>query len=160
MMSRKVLSIQNGTRFGEWEVLEYACLKGNGRVAYWICKCSCGNVREVAGTSLRAGKSTRCQKCASKDNGKTGLYAQSKKDLYVIESGPYVKIGSSNNPARRIKDIKSSCPYPIKVVSVLTGRGKEEFYWHSLNSKAHHAGEWFYKDSCALPSDEGACEIN
>lgn len=48
-----------GKRFGRWLVIErdYSVKKKN---IYWKCKCDCGTVRSVAGTSLRSGISVSC----------------------------------------------------------------------------------------------------
>lgn len=48
-----------GKRFGYWTVLErdYNTQKKN---IYWVCRCNCGTVRSVAGTSLRSGISVSC----------------------------------------------------------------------------------------------------
>lgn len=43
-----------GQTFGEWKVLEYA---GDMR---WKCRCSCGVIKDVYGTSLKQGKSVSC----------------------------------------------------------------------------------------------------
>lgn len=43
-----------GQRFGRWIVLEY---RKPGR---WLCKCDCGNTKEVEGRNLRAGKTQSC----------------------------------------------------------------------------------------------------
>jgi hypothetical protein len=43
-----------GKHFGEWEVIDYI---DNG---YWKCKCSCGAIGRVSGSSLRLGRSTSC----------------------------------------------------------------------------------------------------
>lgn len=43
-----------GKQFGDWTVLEYADNKK------WLCRCSCGVERIVAGQDLRNGKSTGC----------------------------------------------------------------------------------------------------
>ena len=41
-------------QFGEWVAIKYA---GNKK---WLCRCSCGNLKEVATYSLTSGKSTSC----------------------------------------------------------------------------------------------------
>lgn len=41
-------------QIGEWKVLRYL---GN---SYWECQCSCGNIRNVHGYTLRTGMSTNC----------------------------------------------------------------------------------------------------
>lgn len=43
-----------GKHFGEWEVLEYL---GGSK---WLCKCSCGKIKEVIGRNLRNGTSKSC----------------------------------------------------------------------------------------------------
>lgn len=44
-----------GKQFGEWKVLGKGTQKG-----YWKCQCSCGNIKEVEGFSLRSGTSLSC----------------------------------------------------------------------------------------------------
>lgn len=52
-----------GQKFGEWTVLrrdtyyEADALRND---TYWLCKCSCGNVRTISGYVLRHGASTSC----------------------------------------------------------------------------------------------------
>lgn len=48
-----------GQKFGQWTVLKFARI-GKDRKAIWECRCSCGNIKEVVGTSLRNGESTSC----------------------------------------------------------------------------------------------------
>ena len=47
-----------GQKFGRWTVLK----KDNSKkgTAYWICKCDCGTIKSVCGTSLRNGTSQSC----------------------------------------------------------------------------------------------------
>ena len=54
--------------FGRWTVIE----KDTSRkgTAYWICKCECGTIKSVCGTSLRKGLSTSCG-CYKIENSKT-----------------------------------------------------------------------------------------
>lgn len=40
--------------YGSWKVLKYAGKKK------WICKCSCGEIRSIAGTELKSGRSQSC----------------------------------------------------------------------------------------------------
>lgn len=71
MKPRKDIS---GQRFGEWTALEYL---GN---KYWKCQCSCGNVHNVDGATLRNGVSTKCKSCGQRKYAK-GDYASR---LYTI----------------------------------------------------------------------------
>ena len=51
-----------GEKFGSWTVIERGTNSSSGRVM-WLCKCDCGTVKYVAGTSLKNGKSTGCHAC-------------------------------------------------------------------------------------------------
>jgi len=55
-----------GQIFGNWKVLRLG--KRNERREYfWVCKClQCGSLKEVRGSTLRNGTSTKCRSCASK----------------------------------------------------------------------------------------------
>jgi hypothetical protein len=46
-----------GQRFGRWQVLE---IVGYKKGVYWLCRCDCGNVKEVRSDRLRDGRSTSC----------------------------------------------------------------------------------------------------
>lgn len=46
-----------GKRFGKWYVLKYSYSKP---LAYWLCKCDCGTIKTVVGTSLSNGTSSCC----------------------------------------------------------------------------------------------------
>lgn len=46
-----------GRRFGKWTVLEYSHSK---HLSYWLCKCDCGTIKSVVGTSLSNGSSACC----------------------------------------------------------------------------------------------------
>lgn len=53
-----------GHTIGEWIILDYESVGALGGVVTYITKCSCGNVDKVDATSLRKGRSTRCNPCA------------------------------------------------------------------------------------------------
>lgn len=142
-LSHKIKAIPIGTTFGEWKVLAYAGERGQGRNTYWTCECSCGNIKDVCGSLLRMGNSSKCHRCAGRTNGRLGLNVMSKKHLYVVRCGEFFKIGSSDNPIRRIKDLHSTCPYPLVTERILMNRGKEEAEWHERHKGQHHHGEWF-----------------
>lgn len=50
-----------GAVYGQWTVLDRC-----SRDQYLLCQCSCGTIKEVHGGNLRAGRTTRCAKCAPK----------------------------------------------------------------------------------------------
>ena len=66
-MSTRNPKLMPGNRFGHWTVIDFADRKFAGgtftRPTYkyfMLCKCDCGNIREVASQSLASGKSKSC----------------------------------------------------------------------------------------------------
>lgn len=59
-----------GQRFGSWVVVcrDYSsCSSAHDHpIPMWLCRCDCGTISSVAGTNLRAGRSTCCHKCRDK----------------------------------------------------------------------------------------------
>lgn len=54
-----------------------------------------------------------------------------------------VKIGYSDDPHARIRDLQVGCPYKLKLIGTRPGSRKEEKSLHSLfyNHRLH--GEWY-----------------
>lgn len=62
------MTIKAGEKFGRWEVLEESTsrvYKSGQKVRYYLCRCSCGTVREVKLSSLKYGTSKSCGCLAS-----------------------------------------------------------------------------------------------
>ncbi len=57
MVGRKFIDL-TGRTFGSWFIIERA--KDRKGQTYWLCKCQCGNKREVNSASLRKGLSSSC----------------------------------------------------------------------------------------------------
>lgn len=49
-----------GQRFGRLTVVKRADFNYNMSSALWVCKCDCGNVKNVVSTSLRYGRTRSC----------------------------------------------------------------------------------------------------
>ena len=49
-----------GQRCGQLIVVERDLKPHNGKEAWWICKCDCGNVKSIRGSDLRRGKTKSC----------------------------------------------------------------------------------------------------
>lgn len=66
-------------------------------------------------------------------------------DLYMIQSGDGpIKIGISAAPARRLKDLQTAHPYPLKIVCLVKGGGAElEAHYHERFAAHRLHGEWF-----------------
>ena len=51
---------ETGKIYGQWKVIGLSEKESKSQTIYWECICSCGQVRDVIGTSLRDGSSTSC----------------------------------------------------------------------------------------------------
>lgn len=56
-----------GKRFGNLVVLDY--VKKRNKKTYWLCKCDCGNIKEIEGDPLVRGRIVTCG-CQNKKTGK------------------------------------------------------------------------------------------
>ena len=69
------------------------------------------------------------------------------KDLYVIQTDitGAIKIGISNNPKRRLRQLQTGSPYKLKLLTIVTGRGDLERSLHTSLKPYKKAckGEWF-----------------
>ena len=48
-----------GKKFGRLTVMEKGRTDKHGHI-YWVCKCDCGNLKEISGTNLKEGKTQSC----------------------------------------------------------------------------------------------------
>lgn len=54
-----------GMTFGSWKVIDYDTQKcQETKNTYYVCQCSCGQIKSVYGMSLKNGKSTQCKSCS------------------------------------------------------------------------------------------------
>ncbi len=69
--------------------------------------------------------------------------------LYIIQSRTTgaVKIGRSDDPERRLRQLQTGCPYALKLILVLGGGGIIEAHVHHCmrrhRTRHTHGGEWF-----------------
>ncbi len=49
-----------GKRFGRLVAIEPSKVKATNKSKKWLCKCDCGNTKEIISSSLRFGKTTSC----------------------------------------------------------------------------------------------------
>jgi hypothetical protein len=149
-----------GLSFNKWTVLEYSHKNSSGNWFY-TCKCQCGSTGIVSASNLRTGKSKQCKSCATKKNGRKGIYAKNAgTDLYVIKCNEYYKIGTTLNLEERLRTIASGNPYELEVVHYAKGEGHKEEYWHKTFEKYHWKGEWYMLNFKHIELIKtGACEI-
>jgi hypothetical protein len=74
--------------------------------------------------------------------------------VYFIEcdtgTAKYIKIGSSENPERRLEELQASNPLPLRLLGTRDGGRKEEMVYHSLFWHLHVRGEWFRPNEVLL----------
>jgi mRNA-degrading endonuclease YafQ of YafQ-DinJ toxin-antitoxin module len=136
-----------GQKFGKWTVQGFSH-KNKQCNSLYHCVCDCGTTGVVINSSLRHGNSTQCKRCACRINGRKGLNAQSKEHLYFIKCGEYIKIGSTDNIDRRVKDLRNSNPYPVELIMSMVGQGHREADYHELYKEHRVHGEWFKMNDC------------
>jgi hypothetical protein len=68
----KKLNDLSGLKIEKWTILK-RIENRYGNVAYWLCKCDCGNEVEVAGRSITQGISKQCKTCSNQINGKKNI---------------------------------------------------------------------------------------
>lgn len=63
--------------------------------------------------------------------------------VYFLRTGNTVKIGFTTNPKGRLKNIKTACPEPPRIVKILKGGVKLERATHERFAEYRMHGEWF-----------------
>jgi hypothetical protein len=81
----KPLKDETGKVYGNWAVLRRADLNC-GTAAKWLVQCSCGNLSEVVGSTLRSGASTKCRQC-NQSGANSITHGKSKSREYEIWCG-------------------------------------------------------------------------
>ncbi len=62
---------------------------------------------------------------------------------FILCNNDFVRIGFSDDVTRRLANLKSGNPYPLRLIGVLDGDKKREKLYHCqyINSRSH--GDWF-----------------
>lgn len=64
--------------------------------------------------------------------------------VYIIQAGDFVKIGSSNDIAKRIETFRCGNPHEINLLATIPGANlQDEFALHDKFSALRTRGEWF-----------------
>lgn len=66
--------------------------------------------------------------------------------IYFIKTGRYVKIGCSDDPAGRLKQLQTSSPTRLKLVATMPGSFQTECELHKVFDRFRVKGEWFRYD--------------
>lgn len=66
--------------------------------------------------------------------------------VYFLEAGPFIKIGRAKiSPTKRIRQLQTGCPYPIKLLLWLPGGSDLERRCHRRFAHLRAQGEWFHR---------------
>lgn len=150
-----------GQRFGKWTVLKRVKNDKNGSPKF-LCKCDCGNLKEVLSFTLRNGESTNCgcylKERANKEIGKkynhwtilekaeSNKYGQAKwlcrcdcgnlRKLYL----PYIKNGSSKSCGCCRREF-------LKNQNIKHGMSNSKIYniWSSMKGRCYTKTQTAYK---------------
>ena len=112
MGGRPLLDL-TGQVFGTRTAIKRASNTQGGE-ATWLVKCTCGNLSEVRGTELRAGRANTCTFCS-----------RVKENLYMVQSGDYITIGSTNDVRKRVTSYRPQNTI-ARLVGYWTGLGNNE----------------------------------
>ena len=70
-----------------------------------------------------------------------------KRFVYLIRGGAFCKIGSSNNPLERLKELQVGNPFDLELVSAFCGTRADETHLHNRfkhrKTRSLDKGEWF-----------------
>jgi hypothetical protein len=77
------------------------------------------------------------------DEDAQSIQPESVSRVYLIQSGPFVKIGTTRDIATRIADLQRATPFPLTLLAILAGDVKLERELHRRFDKQRHRFEWF-----------------
>lgn len=63
--------------------------------------------------------------------------------VYLLRGGDYLKIGFSKKPFKRLRELQTSCPFPLVLVKSFCGPSLLERALHNKFRKYRLEGEWF-----------------
>jgi hypothetical protein len=88
--------------------------------------------------------------------------------VYLLKSGPYLKIGFTSGPSinHRLHQIRNASPYDIEVLAARPGTYDQEQALHAGAKQWQHRGDWYndcqelreYCDQFFYPPEEGSHE--
>ena len=87
-----------GKRFGRWIVVSESEKRTKSRYVYWVCKCDCGTIKDIASNNLLNGVTTSCG-CLRKERltVRNKTHNGSKTRLYSIWSSMIQRCTNPNN---------------------------------------------------------------
>lgn len=78
-------------------------------------------------------------------------------DLYFMATNAgHVKIGRGVKPRERLASVQCGCPFPLRLIGTLPGKGWQEKVWHRAFVDIHIRGEWFDETAELMRAIEAA----
>lgn len=87
------MTLVAGVTEGRWTLLEEA------PVHWWVCRCTCGTIRTLRASELRAGKTKSCGCLRPKTNAALRTHGQSTTKLYKVWNAMRRRCTDENDPA-------------------------------------------------------------
>lgn len=71
--------------------------------------------------------------------------------VYFIGDGRHLKIGVSNNPKKRLKQLQTGYPSKLQIVGIFIAENRQSAFedeggWHEYLDDCRESGEWFSQE--------------
>lgn len=139
-----------GKKFNRWTVIKYDKEKANKPMAFWICKCDCGNIKSVASRDLKYGYSKSCgclkNELAAK-RCENNIKTNKLKDEYPELIKYLINKDDGELSLATTKQIKCKCPL-CKTIRIYNGMKNFVLYGFTCpncSSKISYPNKFVYK---------------
>lgn len=113
---------------------------------YEYCKDNFGDTRAEADWFVKASTHPDLHMVGTE----TTLCQLNRSCVYFILGAGLVKIGYSNNPLKRLREIQASSPVVLELLGVIPGDSETEFRIHQILVRYKKRGEWFVASASLL----------
>lgn len=134
---------ETGKRYGRLTVIERAETSADRRMAYWLCKCDCGNMKVARGVDLRRGGTRSCG-CLQRENGRKNVVAgyHNLKDLTGERFGKLVVLRTGSGSKHGAKWVcKCDCGNIVEVYGKSLRSGNTKTCGCSKKSKKQETND-------------------
>lgn len=113
-----------GLQFGSWTVIEKSLIKDKHGHPKWTCKCICGTISNVLGSTLRSGRSLRCRRCATHLLSENKIVDISNKIFGHWKVIEYDRASIGRRDAFWLCECKCKQIFSIRAHALLSGKSK------------------------------------
>lgn len=64
--------------------------------------------------------------------------------IYFVKAGQFLKIGISENPEKRVRELQIGNPHKLELLGTIPGDEQDETEIHNAFSDHHSHGEWYF----------------